>query len=441
MEDQESDDPEDSQEDENLPRDGARGDLRVEDAGERSASPAEGTNEGTPDDIFREESEHLLPPFETAMVHSAPLKHSILALMELDAPRPPAETKEEISQKASVADSEDEDNPLGLKPAVLVRHHVHEDDHGASLALPGSSHHQHELDKHRHAFEQAAAAIQPVAIEESNLQPEAAPSRADADARRVPEDRPSTPQRDVAHSPSPTPDPTRHYHGNRPPTAQARMPTSSPAGRTRSRCVYHKVQFVDDLSNPVLLVPGCTVDTSMLELLNAQDVGEATADEMSRGISLRQANDDSQRRTVLPEGIEGRLRHMVGIDIFREGHSYVLPTRTHARIGDELATADEHDVDRATSPKARSRRGSSNSSSSPLTPNRKRKRNQPSPVEEEDQNKAEDGSPLTKRQAIDADEKDMPMEVDSADGDRAIGPAKPGMFSSLWPGNWWGRTS
>jgi hypothetical protein len=323
-----------------------------------------------------------------------------------------------------------------LEPAVLVRHHMHGDE--VSHALPVPSHHQHELDAHRHAFEEAAAAIHPVLVANESFQLEVATPEPENDGLRVVEDRPSTPQRDTAPSPSPTPDPTRHYHGNHPPTAQvqahARLLPSSPAGRTRSRCVYHKVQFVDNVSDPILLVPGCTVDATLLKSHNAEDIGEASAEEMRRGIGLGHVNEDIHR-AVLPEGIESAVRHMVGIDIVREGHIYVLPA-AHRAPPEE--PSDEYDTDRADSLHERSRRGSSTLRSSSLTPNRKRKR-MPTLKEEEEAGMGvkEDGSPSTKRQALEADTDDegTAMVVDEP----APGARPASLFSWLSPGNWWRR--
>jgi len=212
---------------------------------------------------------------------------------------------------------------------------------------------------------------------------------------------------------------------------------SSPAGRTRSKCNYHKVKINGNTAFPFLLVPGCTIITPLLEKLDAEDLGQATKAEMGSAIKLRsEGRDDAAVRAVLPDELFHKLRHIVGIEIFREGHFFVLPLGPHTRSQDA-------EIDRGV-PEDRSRQASVETQSSSATPSRKRKRKQPSPIKEDDESDHEpEDTAANKRRVlevvIDHAERVQdaaPMDVDDQE-EPIAGLARGGLFSRVT--SWFSR--
>jgi hypothetical protein len=414
------------------------------------------------------------------MANSHQEDHSIAALVEHDAPPPPTGHDIEDDDKIAPVIHRPQDDVLVMQPAVLVRHHVHGDD--------THIHHPTHTEAHRAAFEAATALIHSPPAPAAELSPveEGHPTEEQHTAQdhetageeqKPPEQQrlqgeedagndhegqeseeagpssrlypvveiPTTPPRARMRTVSATPDPTRHYHGVAPSAAavetQAGQLTSSPAGRTRSKCSYHKVRVNGDSTFPLLIVPGCTVVAPLLKKLDAEDLGQASVEEMRSAVSLRsEGRGDAAVRAVVPDELFHKLRHLVGIEIFREGHSFVLPLGPATRSQNELEPPAESEIGRGILGE-RSRQSSVETQSSPATPNRKRKRKQPSPIKEdvESDNEPEHMASSKRRVVevvIERDEEGQsatPMDVDDQPGPAAGG----GLLS--WVTNWFTR--
>ena len=132
-----------------------------------------------------------------------------------------------------------------------------------------------------------------------------------------------------------SPDVRHHHHGSgaRPtrPISHLMSNTESPASHTRSHCVYHKLEFDEGVHSHTLLIPGCSLGTAEQRSdAGARDLGEASNEEMKLKQDLLFGENFTQQMRseeegTLPSDLEHRLSLIVGREIIREGHCYILP--------------------------------------------------------------------------------------------------------------------
>ena len=132
-----------------------------------------------------------------------------------------------------------------------------------------------------------------------------------------------------------SPDVRHHHHGSGPrpsrPINHLVASTESPASHTRSHCVYHKLEFDEGVHSHTLLIPGCSLGTAEQRLdAGARDLGEASNEEMKLKQDLLFGENFTQQMRseeegTLPSDLEHRLSLIVGREIIREGHCYILP--------------------------------------------------------------------------------------------------------------------
>lgn len=152
---------------------------------------------------------------------------------------------------------------------------------------------------------------------------------------------PTTPTRPLDESnPLVTPDLRRHHHGSsgavRTTSATLEadrllLDVESPATRTRSQCNYHKVQFDQGAQAHTMLIPRCSVGSLKQQSdVGASDLGPASEEDMKRKQSLLFGDHflqkmKSEEEGTLPVTLEHRLSLLVGRELLREGHIFILP--------------------------------------------------------------------------------------------------------------------
>jgi hypothetical protein len=193
--------------------------------------------------------------------------------------------------------------------------------------------------------------------------------------------RPTTP----LHSATSSIDPTRHHHGPVHRTSMSSIRTDdndisgSPAAHTRSQCHYHKIRFGRGVFSHVLLIPHCSIGSEAArDKMGASDLGRVTKEEMLRKRDLNLGDTFTNKMTsdveTLPDDLEHHVRQLVGPDLLREGHIWLLPMADVAppsMITRSLEAADslgDDDVFHVRSSPRLAGRGPSQ------TPERKRKR-------------------------------------------------------------------
>jgi hypothetical protein len=150
-----------------------------------------------------------------------------------------------------------------------------------------------------------------------------------------------------------TPELTHHHHG---PVSTAPRSTlhesermlhaESPASHTRSQCHYHKMRFDRGAHSHTMLIPGCSLGSATQRAeLDVEDLGKASSEEMKRKQSLLFGENflghmKSEEEGTLPSDLEHRLSVLVGRELIREGHIYILPLEqgmphTHAEEEEE----------------------------------------------------------------------------------------------------------
>lgn len=150
-----------------------------------------------------------------------------------------------------------------------------------------------------------------------------------------------------------TPELTHHHHG---PVSTAPRSTlhesermlhaESPASHTRSQCHYHKMRFDRGAHSHTMLIPGCSLGSATQRAeVDVEDLGKASSEEMKRKQSLLFGENflghmKSEEEGTLPSDLEHRLSVLVGRELIREGHIYILPLEqgmphTHAEEEEE----------------------------------------------------------------------------------------------------------
>ena len=131
-------------------------------------------------------------------------------------------------------------------------------------------------------------------------------------------------------------DPTRHHHGPVHRTSYSSIRSEdndisgSPAAHTRSQCHYHKIRFGRGVFSHVLLIPHCSIGNEVSrEKVGARDMGRVTKEEMLHKRDLNLGDTFTHKMTsdveTLPENLEHLVRQLVGADLLREGHIWLLP--------------------------------------------------------------------------------------------------------------------
>lgn len=144
--------------------------------------------------------------------------------------------------------------------------------------------------------------------------------------------RPTTP----IHSSTSTIDPTRHHHGPVHRTSMSSIKTDdndilgSPAAHTRSQCHYHKIRFGRGVFSHVLLIPHCSIGSEVARnRMGASDLGRVTKEEMLRKRDLNLGDTFTHKMSsdveTLPDDLEHHVRQLVGPELLREGHIWLLP--------------------------------------------------------------------------------------------------------------------
>jgi hypothetical protein len=200
------------------------------------------------------------------------------------------------------------------------------------------------------------------------------------DPPRTPSPRPAEPEVAVASV-----DVRHHHHGSgtRPtrPISHLMTNTESPASHTRSHCVYHKMEFDEGVHSHTLLIPGCSLGTAEQRSdAGARDLGEASNEEMKLKQDLLFGENFTQQMRseeegTLPSDLEHRLSLIVGREIIREGHCYILPLAPgvpHAHPHEaDTGEAEEEDGGIASRTRRRtSRTPGPTSGTAPVTPAR-----------------------------------------------------------------------
>lgn len=158
-----------------------------------------------------------------------------------------------------------------------------------------------------------------------------------------PEAGPSTARNPLTPPLMPHFDSTRHIHssGNIATLGHPLIERNidSPAARTRSQCVYHKLRFGTGEECIVALVPACSIGSSQQRReVEAEDAGKASLSEMALGRKLgfspsdpalllgpvRSSQSASNGLQEVPEVFEHQLRKLVGADVLREGSCFML---------------------------------------------------------------------------------------------------------------------
>lgn len=131
-------------------------------------------------------------------------------------------------------------------------------------------------------------------------------------------------------------DPTRHHHGPVHRTSYSSIRSEdndisgSPAAHTRSQCHYHKIRFGRGVYSHVLLIPHCSIGNEVArEKVGARDMGRVTKEEMLHKRDLNLGDTFTHKVTsdveTLPDNLEHLVRQLVGADLLREGHIWLLP--------------------------------------------------------------------------------------------------------------------
>lgn len=151
-----------------------------------------------------------------------------------------------------------------------------------------------------------------------------------------------------------TPELTHHHHGAPMSTAlrstlheseRNLSHTESPASHTRSQCHYHKMRFDRGVRSHTMLIPGCSLGSlSQRAEVDAEDLGRASGEEMRRKQNLLFGENflghmKSEQEGQLPGDLEHRLSVLVGRELIREGHIYILPIKE----GEPHVHADEEE--------------------------------------------------------------------------------------------------
>ena len=179
------------------------------------------------------------------------------------------------------------------------------------------------------------------------------------DNRSAPGEAPQTPPARSRDLDARNPDSTHHHHGvistalrSTLHESERNLHSESPASHTRSQCHYHKMRFDRGAHSHTMLIPGCSLGSaSQRTELDVEDLGRASGEEMRRKQNLLFGENflghmKSEEEGTLPADLEHRLSVLVGRELIREGHIYILPLEQgvpHVHVNEEEEEAEAED--------------------------------------------------------------------------------------------------